>query len=257
MKKLLNTTLVIILAITAGTLLAASSTGGSKSIESEMAAKILDKSAIALENITEDPVNGIPESVINQSGGIVILPGACQVAPGAYNIQGGRGIAMIHNEDGSWSNPLFISLGKGSPGFQLGTPGSDIILLFKDRKDIIDLHNSKIILGSDIKVAPGPVNGGSSPYTEITFVTEIYSYHRSEGHYSGLNLKGGILTHYEKLSESYYGSDDIKMDEIFYPIEKLYTEKVNDLIVDVNIREDDTSIQGNLTVLKTESNVTQ
>ena len=176
---MLNLFLVSILTISVGTLLAAPSNGDSKSVENEKATKTLEKAVMALDNVMEDPVNGIPQSLINKSEGIVIFPGASKVAAGLFNGQGGRGIAMIHNEDGSWSNPFFVILGKGSQGFQIGAQASDIVLLFKDRNDIIDIDEAEITLGGDVGVAAGPVNNGSSSSTDITFDTEIYSYHRS------------------------------------------------------------------------------
>ncbi len=235
MKPMLNLFLVSILTISVGTLLAAPSNGDSKSSENEMATKTLEKAVRALDHVMEDPVNGIPESLINKSEGIVIFPAACKVVAGPYNPPGGRGIAMIHNEDGSWSNPFFVTLREGNLGFQMGAQASDIVLLFKDRNDIIDIDKAEITLGGDVGVAAGPVNNGSSLSTDITFETEIYSYHWSKGLFSGVSLKGGILSYYEKLSDSLYGIDDINMDEIFYEIETPYNDKVNELIVALNM----------------------
>ncbi len=46
------------------------------------------------------------------------------------------------------------------------------------------------------------------------------------------------MSYYEKLSDSLYGIDDIKMDEIFYEIETPYNDKVNDLIVALNMYDE-------------------
>ena len=56
-----------------------------------------------------------------------------------------------------------------------------------------------------------------------------------QGLFAGESLKGGILSNYEKLSDSLYGSDDINMDEIIYEIETPYNNKVHDLIVALNM----------------------
>ena len=112
-----------------------------KSVEIEKAVKTLEEAARALDNVLEDPTGSIPQSLINQSEGIVIFPGACRVAAGAYNPQGGKGIAIIQNEDGSWCNPFFVTLREGTQGFQIGTLSSDIVLLFKDRNKIIGIDN--------------------------------------------------------------------------------------------------------------------
>ena len=112
MKTMLNICLVSLLTISVCTSFAASIDGDSKSVENEMTEKILEKSLLILDKVMQDPEKGIPQRLIAESEGIVIFPGACQVVPGAYNGQEGRGIAMIQNADGSWSNPIFVSLSK-------------------------------------------------------------------------------------------------------------------------------------------------
>ncbi len=64
---------------------------------------------------------------------------AFKLAFGVAGGQGGRGIAMIHNDDGSWSNPFFVNLGEGSLGLQIGAQASDIVLLFKHKSDILEI----------------------------------------------------------------------------------------------------------------------
>ena len=229
MRSMLNILFVTILTISVGTLVAAPANGDSTSDENEEATKILEMAVRAIDKGMEDPVNGIPQSLINESEGIVIFPKACQVAAGPFNGPGGRGIVMIHNEDGSWSNPFIVTLREGNQGFQIGAQTSDIVLLFKDRNDIIDIDKAEITLGSDVGVAAGPVLSDSYPSTDITFETEIYSYHLSKGLFTGISLKGGILTYYEKLSDSLYGIETMNMDELFY---------VNNLTVALNMHGD-------------------
>ena len=235
MKKTLNLIIVSILTISVGTLFAAPSNGDSKPVENEKAAKTLEMAVRAIDNGMENPVNGIPQSLINQSEGIVIFPKACQIVAGPFNGPGGRGIVMIHNADGSWSNPFFVTLREGQQGFQIGPQTSDIVLLFKNRNDIIGIDQAEITLGSDVGVAEGPVMSNSYSSTDITFETEIYSYHRSKGIFTGISLEGGILSYYEKLCDSFYGMDEINMAELFYEIEKPYNINVNDLIVALNM----------------------
>ena len=223
MKTMLNLFLVSILTISVGTLSAAPSNGDSKSVENTKTTKTIERAVSALDNIMEDPVNGIPQSLINTSEGIVIFPGACKVAAGPFNGPGGRGIALIHNEDGSWSNPIFVTLREGNMGFQIGAQTSDIVLLIKDRNDIIGIDKAEITLGGDVGIAAGPVNNVSSSSTEIEFETGIYSYHRSEGLFTGVSLKGGILSYSGKLSDSLYG------------IDSPYNDKVDDLILALNL----------------------
>lgn len=157
MKTLLNLILVTMLIITVGNLNAAGSYGEYKSADSEKATKTLKKAVIALDRVMENPESSIPQNLIQSAEGIVIFPGAFKVAIGVIGGQGARGIAMIRNEDGSWSNPFFVTLGEGSLGFQIGAQASDIVLLFKDRNDIIEIDQADITLGGDVGLRRDPL----------------------------------------------------------------------------------------------------
>lgn len=230
MKTIMNLLLVSMLIITVGNLNATGSSSAGNSADAEKAAKTLKKAVIALDNVMEDPENSIPQDLIHDAEGVVIFPSAFKVALGFVGGQGARGIAMIRLEDGLWSNPFFVTLGEGSLGFQIGAQASDIVLLFKDRNDIIEIDQADITLGGDVGVAAGPVNKGSSSSTDITFESEIYSYYRSKGLFAGVSLKGGVLSYNEDVSESLYGINDVTTDEIFHGIEIPFNVHVNDLI---------------------------
>lgn len=199
------------------------------------AVKTLKKSVDAFENVMDDPQCTIPQSLINQSEGIVIFPGAFKLAIGVWGGQAGRGIAMIRKEDGTWSNPFIVTLGEGSLGLQIGAQSSEIVLLFKHRYDILEIDDAEIILGGDIGVAAGPVSNGSSADTDIKFEREIYSYYRSKGLFAGASLAGGILSYNEMVNEALYGVDGVIAGEIFNEIETPYNDEVNELIEALNM----------------------
>lgn len=230
MKTILNLILVSMLIITVGNLHVAGSPTEDKSAKARKAEKTLRKAVMALDNLMEDPENSIPQNIFHHAEGIVIFPGALKVAFGVVGGQGARGIAMIHREDGTWSNPFFVTLGEGSLGFQMGAQASDIVLLFKDRNDIIKIDQADITLGGDVGVAAGPVSRGSSSSTDITFDSATYSYCRSKGLFAGVSLKGGVLSYNKNVSESLYDTYDISTEMILNGIDKPYNEKVQDLI---------------------------
>ena len=235
MKTIANLFLVAMLIISVGSLNASPSKGYDKSDEKEKAIKTLNKSVDAFENVMDDPHCTIPQSLINQSEGIVIFPGAFKLAIGVWGGQAGRGIAMIRKEDGTWSNPFIVTLGEGSLGLQIGAQSSEIVLLFKHRYDILEIDDAEIILGGDIGVAAGPVSNGSSADTDIKFEREIYSYYRSKGLFAGASLAGGILSYNEMVNEALYGVDGVIAGEIFNEIETPYNDEVNDLIEALNM----------------------
>jgi lipid-binding SYLF domain-containing protein len=232
MKALLNTLIVSALLIASTTMFALSAGDGMYNDDdnAKKANKTLHKSVIAMDQIMDDPDNAIPPSLIYQSEGIVIFPEAFKIAFGVVGGQGARGIALVRQYDGSWGNPFFVSLGEGSFGLQLGAQKTDIVLLFKDRKAIMDLSHTELTLGGDVGVAAGPVSKGTSATTDIKFESEIYSYCSSKGLFAGISFKGGVLTFNESVNESLYGMEDINTDYIFHEIETPYNERINNLI---------------------------
>ena len=185
---------------------------------------------MAVDNIMDDPENCIPLALFTQAEGIVIFPRALKIAIGTAGGQGGNGIAMIRMEDGTWSNPFFVALGEASVGIQIGAQKSDIVLLFKNRNDIIAIDEADIMLGTGIGVVAGPVSRGAESVTDIKFDAEIYSYQRSKGLFAGLSLKGGVLSSNSNFNETLYCMNDATTDDIFNEVEAPYNEKVSDLI---------------------------
>ena len=236
MKTKMKIAVVSTLLILSGSLSAASfSKEVSREEKTEQkATRTLQNSVEALENIMEDPENYIPPSLFIQSEGIVILPGAFKLAVGVAGGQGARGIALIRKEDGTWSNPFFVSLGEGSFGLQVGAQKSDIFLFFKNREDLLELDETELTLGGDIGVAAGPASRGASAVTDLEFDSEIYTYAHSNGLFAGVNFKGGVLTYNSRVNDSLYGLVDVSSDEILYEVESPYNDQVIELIDAIN-----------------------
>ncbi len=236
MKSKLNFILACVFLMMGGTMLAASFSGRDTMDEEtdKKASKTLTRSVEALDKIMADPENYIPPSLFIQSEGIVILPGAFKVALGVVGGQGARGIALIRKNDGTWSNPFFVTLGEGSLGFQLGAQKSDIVLLFKDKNDLMELEETELTLGGDVGVAAGPVSRGASALTDFEFESEIYTYSLSNGLFAGVSVKGGVLAYNHQVNESMYRMDHVSTDDILYEIETPFNDHIIDLIDTIN-----------------------
>ncbi len=175
----------------------------------------------------------IPAALLQQAEGIVIFPGALKVALGVGG-QGGRGLAMIRKADGSWSNPYFIGMGEANIGAQIGVQSADLVLLFKNRKHILDLEKGDLTLGGDVGIAAGPMGRNSSASTDIGFEAEIYSYSKSKGLYIGISLEGTVLKTNQKLNNDYYSSAGISMEEVYNDLTTPFHTSIKDLIAAVN-----------------------
>ena len=181
------------------------------------AAKERLKIEAATEVVTEIkaiPEKGIPPALLESSYGIAVIPGVIKVGF-IFGGRHGKGVMVVKKEDGTWSDPSFISLTGGSVGYQIGAQSTDIILVFKSKKGVDGITRGKVTLGADLAVAAGPVGRQAEASTDVTLKAEIYSYSRSRGLFAGVSLEGAALLIDHKSNEKYYGRDGITPDEIF------------------------------------------
>jgi len=106
----------------------------------------IEKAVQVLQEMVDLPGEGLPSRLLEKCHGIAVIPGVIKAAYG-FGGQYGRGLIVIRNEDGSWSNPAFISLIGGSLGWQIGIQKADIILVFKTGKSIENIAAGKVTLG--------------------------------------------------------------------------------------------------------------
>ena len=173
----------------------------------------INASTEVLQEITGIP-EGISPDLLSNAYGIVIIPGTIKLGF-FFGGRFGTGIAMMRNENGSWSNPSFLYLGGGSFGLQFGAISSDIILVFKTRKSVMGLTKGNFTLGADAAVAAGPVGRHAEASTDWQLKAEIYSYARSRGFFAGISLDGSVLAIDTNANENFYGKSDINSNQIF------------------------------------------
>ncbi len=140
-----------------------------------------------------DMKEGIPDELLKISNGIIIVP---KMINAGFVLGGkrGKGVAMVKNEDGSWSNPIFVTITGGSVGFQIGLQAVDLVLIFKHRETLENIGNGTFTLGGDISATAGPVGRSGSATTDYKFEAEVYSYSRSKGLFAGISLAGSAIT---------------------------------------------------------------
>lgn len=164
----------------------------------------IDDSVEVLDQTLSIPESGIPPALLGNAEGIAIIPGVIKagfILGGRY----GRGILVVREKDGSWSNPVFITIAGGSIGWQIGVESIDIILVFKSSRSIEGIMKGKFTLGADASVAAGPVGRQASASTDVLLRSEIYSYSRSRGLFAGLALDGAGIQINHDANEAFYG----------------------------------------------------
>ncbi len=154
---------------------------------------------------SEIPLKGIPRSLLHDAAGVAVIP---HVVKAGLVIDGrfGRGVILVHEPDGTWSNPIFVALSGGGIGGQIGVEATDLVLVFKTGKSLDRALRGKLTLGGDVAVAAGPLGREAEVATDRRLPrADILSYSRSRGLFAGVSLEGARLHVDGHANEEFYG----------------------------------------------------
>ncbi|GAB3028499.1 MULTISPECIES: lipid-binding SYLF domain-containing protein [Oleiagrimonas] len=150
------------------------------------------KAVTVLAQIQQAPDKAIPQELLRNAKAIVVVPDVVKAGL-IFGGQHGRGLVSVRTANGTWSNPVFVSLTGGSIGFQAGVSATDVVLVFRTQRGVDSLVDGKFTLGVDAAAAAGPVGRNAHASTDAQFKAEIYSYSRSRGLFAGVSLNGSVL----------------------------------------------------------------
>jgi SH3 domain-containing YSC84-like protein 1 len=174
----------------------------------------------------------IPEQLLKVTQGIIIVP---RLINGGFILAAkrGKGIAMVKLADGSWSNPVFVTITGGSVGLQAGVQSIDLVLIFKSSETLEKIGKGSFTLGGDISATAGPVGRNSTASTDYKMEAEVYSYSRSKGLFAGISLSGSAISVDSKANEAFYGKPEDAKD-LFSNSTENTTASVTDLKSELN-----------------------
>ena len=102
---------------------------------------------------------------------------------------------------------MFVAVGGGSFGFQIGASFTDGVLLFMNDHALQSLLSDKFKIGADATVAAGPVGRQAAADTDLKLNAEILSYSRSKGVFAGVSVDGAVVQADHSGDKAMYGSD--------------------------------------------------
>jgi len=176
--------------------------------------KRVGDAADVLDQLLRIPEKTIPPALLARAYAVAVIPDVVKVGFG-IGARRGKGILVVRQDDNSWSNPAFITLTGGSVGWQIGAQSTDIILVFKTRKGVVDISNGKLTLGADASIAAGPVGRHTEVATDWRFEAEVVSYSRSRGLFAGVALEGAGVTMDRKANSAFYSDASMTPEKIF------------------------------------------
>jgi lipid-binding SYLF domain-containing protein len=120
----------------------------------------------------------------------------------------------VRNPDGTWSNPVFVTLAGGNIGFQIGVQSTDLVLVLMSRRSVEGIAGGKVTLGADASVAAGPLGRSAAAATDATFKAQVLAYARNEGIFAGVSIDGTVISVDDRSNASAYGVSDILASQI-------------------------------------------
>ena len=176
--------------------------------------RTIESASDAAAAFADAPIRCIPAALMQDAAGVAVIP---HVVKAGFVFDGrfGRGVVLARQPDGTWSNPIFLTLAGGGVGWQVGVESTDVILVFKTRESLNRLMRGKdkITLGADVAVAAGPVGRQAEAATDAQLKAEIFSYSRSRGLFLGASLEGAGLLVDHRATEDFYGVRDVRPGE--------------------------------------------
>jgi len=167
----------------------------------------IQNAMLVLRELQSMPDLQIPDQLLSRAEGMVILPANVKVGL-IFGARFGNGVLLVRNANGEWSNPVFVTTGGGSWGFQAGGQVADIVLVLTTRRSIEGITDGKLTLGADASVAAGPVGRTAMASTSLTFDSEVYAYSRSKGLFAGISLEGNGIFIGRKANRRFYDGED-------------------------------------------------
>jgi lipid-binding SYLF domain-containing protein len=102
---------------------------------------------------------------------------------------------------------MFVAVGGGSVGFQIGGSFTDVVMLFMNDHALQSLMGDKFKIGADATVAAGPVGRQAAAGTDVKLTAEILSYSRSKGLFAGASVDGAVVQADHSGDRAMYGSE--------------------------------------------------
>jgi len=161
------------------------------------------EAAAVLREIHAVPEKDIPRDLWYKAACVLVVP-SLKKAAFVFGGEYGKGL-MSCRRDGAWSAPVFMQIGKGSWGLQIGAQSIDLVLLVMNDRGMEKLLGNKVSLGAEASVAAGPVGRDARAATDAQLKAEILSYSRTQGLFAGINLSGGVLKSDDDDNQDLYG----------------------------------------------------
>jgi SH3 domain-containing YSC84-like protein 1 len=154
--------------------------------------------------------NSIPQNILRQAKGIIIVPSLVKVG---FIIGGQGGDAVLLRRIGtSWTYPAFYSLGSPSLGLQAGISSAQIVLVLMSDRAVEAVRQERFRLGTEAGLAVFMAGGNAG---DASYHGDIIGWARAAGAYIGVTVNDSTMEQKPDMNAEYYGRavpfDDLYM----------------------------------------------
>ncbi len=137
--------------------------------------------------------------------GVIIFPSLYK-GSWIFGVEGGNGVMLARNDDGTWSPPSFVTMSDFSFGFQAGGQVTTAIMLLMEPKYLEDALSDDLTCSADISAAIGPV-GHNAQLDRGTHTEGIIYAAYTQGLAFSMSLEGGTIVINKERNRNYYGKE--------------------------------------------------
>ena len=165
--------------------------------------RLVEDARLSLESMLSDSSQPSLPNYVSQARAILVFP---ELLRGGFIIggEGGIGVMMTRQADGSWSYPAFVTMAAGSVGLQIGGQVSEMLLLVMTQEGLDSLMDRYVTLGADANVAVITMGAGVEARTGLDLNADMYAFSRNQGLFAGGALEGSVVSSYTDWNELYY-----------------------------------------------------
>lgn len=142
--------------------------------------------------------------LVHNARAIVIIPNLVK-GGFIFGAQGGTGVLLVHEANGSWSEPAFYNMGAASFGFQAGIAVSRVVLIINTERALNAVLRNEFKIGAEAGLALATLGAGAEASTTAAAGADIVAMANSKGLFGGVAIQGGILRPYDSWNAAFYG----------------------------------------------------
>jgi len=173
----------------------------------EKALDIVDDTARMIKRMRRGEYGASITQLMSRCKGVMAFPSLLK-GGFIFGGEGGTGVLLGHEDDGSWSDPAFYTAGSGSWGLQIGFQDSQVIMIIMTDRALVGALDTELEVGADASATAGSI-GKDFEFSTTTELKDIYFYAETKaGLFAGVSLEGSAFVTRQKLNTAYYGTAD-------------------------------------------------